>query len=80
MAFLIGGALGASLSLLLAPASGKEARSKLRDAAEDSLEKGRRFVESRKEILEKAVEAGRDAMEKERERLAQRDKEENLVA
>ncbi|MBI3013963.1 MAG: YtxH domain-containing protein [Candidatus Tectomicrobia bacterium] len=65
LAFLIGGLLGASVAMLLAPTSGKESRVKIKGLADEALEKGKHFVESRKEILEKAVTAGREAMEKE---------------
>ncbi|HLC25581.1 MAG TPA: YtxH domain-containing protein [bacterium] len=80
LAFLVGGVIGAGISLLLAPASGKESREKIKDLAEEAVEKGKNFVETRKEILEKAVLAGREAMEKEKERLADREKEGSVAA
>ena len=80
LVFLVGGVIGAGLSLLLAPASGKESRAKIKGLAEEAVEEGKHFVESRKEILEKAVGAGRDAMEKEKERLTGREKEGSVAA
>ncbi len=54
LVFFMGGFIGVGLSLFLAPASGKESRAKIRDLAEEAVGKGKHFVESRKEILEKA--------------------------
>ena len=42
----------------------------LRDKAEDVLERGREVIEEKKTILSAAVQAGREAMQRERDRLS----------
>lgn len=44
----------------------------LRDKAEDAVERGREVYEEKKSILSAAVQAGRDAMQRERDRLTSR--------
>lgn len=77
LSFLLGGAVGAGLALLLAPQSGTETRRKIKDFAEDmkdrvgsTVEKGKDFFEQKKSVIATAVEAGKEAYEKERERLS----------
>ncbi|HSD52222.1 MAG TPA: YtxH domain-containing protein [Candidatus Methylomirabilis sp.] len=90
LGFILGGVLGASLSLLFAPESGRRTRERLRDIAadmrdktvdlsddlrdkaEDAMERGREVYEEKKSILSAAVQAGRDAMQRERDRLTSR--------
>ena len=90
LGFILGGALGASLTLLFAPESGRRTRERLRDLAsdvrdktidvseeirdkaEDAIERGREVFEEKKTILSAAVQAGKEAMQRERERLSPR--------
>ncbi len=44
----------------------------LRDKAEDAVERGREVYEEKKTILSAAVQAGKEAMQRERERLTPR--------
>ncbi len=44
----------------------------LRDKAEDAMERGRKVYEEKKSILSAAVQAGKEAMQRERERLTPR--------
>ncbi len=44
----------------------------LRDKAEDAVERGREVFEEKKTILTAAVQAGKEAMQRERERLSSR--------
>ncbi len=87
VAFVIGAALGAGVSLLLAPQSGRESRKQVRgyvrradeqfqDLADTATEvvgqavdKGREFIKDKQAVVTEAVEAGRAAMQSERERL-----------
>jgi gas vesicle protein len=77
LSFLLGGVVGAALALLLAPQSGRETRTRIKDFAEgvkekvtSSVEKGKELFEEKKTAITKAVEAGKEAYEKEKERLA----------
>ncbi len=81
VAFLAGGLIGAGLALLYAPVSGKEARVKIGDALEDIKKKTEgwgvdvrkkveSFMEEEKAIIRAAYDAGREAMEKEKEKYA----------
>lgn len=56
--FVIGLGLGAIVGLLVAPKRGAETREALRDTADTVVEKGRELVESRRESIESAVDAG----------------------
>jgi gas vesicle protein len=56
--FVIGLGLGAIVGLLVAPKRGEETREALRDTADTVVEKGRGLVESQRESLESAVDAG----------------------
>jgi len=85
-AFLLGGVVGAALTVLLSPLSGPEARRKLsdlrddirdradeyahdlREKVDDTVHRGKDFVESKKSVISSAVEAGKDAYRKEREK------------
>ncbi len=77
LSFLLGGAVGAGLALLLAPQSGPETRRKIKDFAEDmkervgsTVEKGKDLFEQKKSVIASAIDAGKEAYEKERERLS----------
>jgi len=88
LGFILGGALGASLALLLAPEPGRRTRERLRDLAadvrdktiaasdelrdkaEDVLGRSREVFEEKKATLSAAVQAGKEASRRERERLS----------
>ncbi|HAO93975.1 MAG: hypothetical protein A2X99_01655 [Deltaproteobacteria bacterium GWB2_55_19] len=87
LAFLLGGAVGAGIALLYAPASGADTRKRIREGAEctgdwakdryqdardkvtDSTGKVRQMVNDRKEDLQAALDAGKEAYYKGKERL-----------
>ena len=79
LAFLAGGAIGAGLALLFAPASGAETRKRLKEGAHDVTDLARNragegvgkvthLVEDNKEDLKAAYETGKDAFLKSREK------------
>jgi gas vesicle protein len=94
VSFLLGGAVGAGLAVLLTPRSGPETRERIREQAttvrgealrvaddvreraSELLEKSKGLVEEKKAILESALDAGKEAMEREKERLMARIKTE----
>ena len=70
VAFLLGGVLGAIVGLLLAPRSGEETRELLADWLEENRDRTRRFLDeerdvlqSQKEKIEAAWQAGKKAYE-----------------
>lgn len=83
LAFLLGGMVGAGLSLLLAPQSGTETRKRIRELADDvkekatdyadqakgkvmsSVDKAKGLYDEKKSALTAALEAGKEAYEKE---------------
>ena len=80
IAFLAGGLIGAGLALLYAPVSGKEARDKINEFAEDLKKRSEgwtddikkraeSFIEEEKAVIKAAYDAGRDAMAKEKARF-----------
>ena len=86
LAFLLGGALGASLALLFAPEGGPQTRARLRglatdlkdrttdlaedlrDRVEDVIGQGKEVFDEKKTVLSAAFQAGKEAMEKERDK------------
>ena len=81
VAFLAGGLIGAGVALLYAPGSGSETRSKISDITEeirkktegmgvDIKKKVESFMEEEKAIVRAAYDAGREAMQKEREKFS----------
>lgn len=56
--FVIGLGLGAIVGLVVAPKRGEETREALRDTADTVVGKGRELVESQREHIESAVDAG----------------------
>lgn len=75
LAFILGGVVGAGITLLLAPQSGKETREKIKNLADDLKEKvtstvehGKEIFEEKKSLLSTAVEAGKEAYEREKEK------------
>ena len=84
LAFVTGGLAGAAVALLLAPQSGREAREQVRgyarraeaqvhelvDTATLVMDQGHEFIKDKQAVVTEAVEAGRKAMQRERERLS----------
>ena len=84
LAFVTGGLAGAAVALLLAPQSGREAREQVRgyarrveaqvhelaDTATQVMDQGREFIKDKQAVVTEAIEAGRTAMQRERERLS----------
>ena len=86
LAFLLGGAVGAGIALLLTPQSGSRTRRQIREAGRDVTEKasayydqvrermddvvgkGKDLVLEKKPLLTAAIEAGKEAYEREKER------------
>lgn len=77
VAFLAGGLIGAGLALLYAPVSGKEAREKMSDLAEDLKQRAQgwtgdmrsrveTFMDREKSAMKEAFDAGREAMAREK--------------
>jgi gas vesicle protein len=58
MSFLVGGLIGAGVALLLAPKSGKEARARIRDIAEEVKETTGDHYERAKKTVASALEDG----------------------
>ena len=56
LGFILGGVLGASLAMLLAPESGRRTRERLRDLAADIRDKTADFSEDLRDKAEDAVE------------------------
>ncbi len=69
LAFILGGVLGASLALILAPEEGTHARQRLRRMARDWSEKTADITEDMRDRLEEAVEQGRDIYEEKKSLL-----------
>jgi gas vesicle protein len=85
LSFFIGGVVGASVALLMAPKTGPETRRMIRDLADnartragdyvgqvkdkasDYMDKGKEFVDRKKNDLSKAVKAGKDAYDTEKQ-------------
>ena len=67
-AFILGAIAGAATALLLAPATGEDARRYLadrakegKDRASDAASKSREFLDRQRETLSTAIERGKDA-------------------
>jgi gas vesicle protein len=86
LSFLAGAAVGAGLSLLYAPKTGKELRGKIGELTDDAVDKiktyateaqekvkstfeeGKEVIREKKAILTSAIEAGKEAMEREKDK------------
>lgn len=60
LAFLLGAAMGTTVAILTAPASGRETRLRLRRRGEESLDHGREAVQHTKDALRGKVSEIRD--------------------
>jgi len=63
LSFLLGGIVGASLALLLAPQSGRETRRRIRELAEDVKDKTKDYAGDVKEKVTSTVDKGKDFFE-----------------
>jgi gas vesicle protein len=86
LSFLAGAAVGAGLSLLYAPKTGKELRGKIGELTDDAVDKiktyateaqekikstfeeSKEVIREKKAILTSAIEAGKEAMEREKDK------------
>ena len=86
LAFVLGGAVGAGIALLLTPQSGSKTRRQIKEATRDVTDKatvyydqvrekmddvvikGKDLVLEKKPLLTAAIEAGKEAYEKEKEK------------
>ncbi|MCM0080114.1 YtxH domain-containing protein [Geomonas sp. Red32] len=86
LSFLAGAAVGVGAALLFAPKTGEEMRGKIRDLADDAVDKikeyaneaqekirttyedGKDLVLEKKSIITSAIEAGKQAMDREKEK------------
>jgi len=81
LAFILGGIIGAGIALLTAPRSGEETRKKIKEFSDElfekarqTLESGKEFVTDKKSAIKSALEAAKEAYEKELERLSKEHK------
>lgn len=70
MAFLLGGIVGAGLSLLLAPASGRETRKRIKELTEEVKDKASQYKEGIKEKVTSTIEEGKDFVEEKKSIIA----------
>ncbi len=63
LAFIVGGALGASLAMLFAPESGRRTRERLRDLAADVRDRTLDISDDLRDKAEDAIERGREVLD-----------------
>ncbi|MBZ0168009.1 YtxH-like protein [Candidatus Methylomirabilis lanthanidiphila] len=63
LAFIVGGALGASLALLFAPEGGRQTRTRLKGFATDVKDRSTDLVEDVKDRVEDAIGVGKEMFE-----------------
>jgi gas vesicle protein len=63
LAFIVGGALGASLALLFAPEGGRQTRTRLRGLATDARDRSTDLVDDVKDRVEDAIVVGKEIFE-----------------
>ncbi len=66
LAFLLGAVVGAGVTLLMAPWSGREARERIKTAAEDARDRAEAVLAETREKVSTVIEKGKGALEKER--------------
>ena len=70
LAFLAGAAIGAGLSLLLAPKTGEELRETIRDFTGDAVEKIKETTREAQEKIVSAIDQGKDMLMEKKSLLA----------
>lgn len=70
LAFLAGAAIGAGLSLLLAPKTGEEMRETIRDFTGDALDKIKETTREAQEKIMSAIDQGKDMLMEKKSMLA----------
>ena len=70
LSFLLGGIVGASLALLLAPQSGRETRRRIKEFAEDIKDKTKEYAEDVKERVTSTVEKGKEFLEEKKSAIS----------
>ncbi|NTU42769.1 MAG: YtxH domain-containing protein [Nitrospirales bacterium] len=63
LSFLLGGMVGAGLTLLVAPQSGQETRRRIREFADDARERANDYVSQAKGRVISTVEKGKDLID-----------------
>jgi gas vesicle protein len=63
LSFLLGGVVGAGVALLLAPQSGRETRTRIREFTEDMKEQAKDYVEDVKDKVTSSIEKGKGLYE-----------------
>jgi gas vesicle protein len=63
LAFIVGGALGASLALLFAPEGGRQTRTRLRGLATDTRDRSTDLIDDVKDRVEDAIGVGKEIFE-----------------
>jgi gas vesicle protein len=63
LSFLLGGVVGAALALLLAPQSGRETRTRIREFTEDMKEQAKDYAEDVKDKVTSSIEKGKGLYE-----------------
>jgi gas vesicle protein len=66
LSFLLGGIVGAALALLLAPQSGHETRTRIRDFAEDVKDRAMDYAEDVRGKVTSSIEKGKGLYEEKR--------------
>ena len=70
LAFILGGALGASLALLFAPERGPQTRARLRDFATDLKERTADLADDLRDRVEEAVGQGKEIFDEQKSILS----------
>lgn len=66
LSFLLGGALGACVGLILAPDTGRKTRERLRDLAAEARERTLDVAEDVRDRVEEAIDQGRGLLDEKR--------------
>jgi gas vesicle protein len=66
LAFFLGGVVGASVALLVAPKAGEETRKMIKELADDAKKRAEDYLEQAKSKATSAVEKGKEFIEKEK--------------
>ena len=70
LSFLLGGIVGAAVALLLAPESGRETRSKIKEFADDVKDKVKDYAGDVKGKVSSTIDKGKDLYEEKKSTIA----------